>query len=168
MHWIEVFLKIARWVPALLTMGAVLYGGYLTATGFLPAIWRLGKGLRKREIAIFAKGDEVTNLKALFEDSKLFKQKNIRTVTQADSIGAAEGATVFLIHSPDWTTEELQRILSSKRDRTALVVYVPQSRGRLDEKAIQLLEQHRNVTLVNFRGRLLNDVLVSMITTGYE
>jgi hypothetical protein len=30
------------------------------------------------------------------------------------------------------------------------------------------INEARNATIVNFRGRLLNDVLVSLLTTGYQ
>ena len=33
---------------------------------------------------------------------------------------------------------------------------------------MSLLDKKRNVVVNNFRGRLLNDIVVSMITTSYE
>lgn len=50
--------------------------------GICPAIYRLGNGLSKRKIAIFAKGDNTMSLKNLLIDSRLFRQKNIFEITK--------------------------------------------------------------------------------------
>jgi len=56
-----------------------------------------------------------------------------------------------------------------KKDSTPLIVYAPQNEGRIEpQEVIDEINQHRNSVIVNFRGRLLNDILTSMITTSYE
>ena len=48
---------------------------YTFAKGILPAVWRLGNGLAKRKIAVFARGDNAASLRALLVDSKLLNAK---------------------------------------------------------------------------------------------
>lgn len=168
MDWIDIGFRILRWGLTAIAAGATAYGVYLAVIGFLPALWRLGNGLRRRKIAIFAKGDDLTSLSSLFADTKLFSKNSVLQVSTLGDVGRAEDAATFLVHWPDWEHGDLVRILALKKDRTALVVFAPQGRGRVPEDTINLLEQHRNVVLVNFRGRLLNDVIISLITTGYE
>jgi len=168
MEFVQAALPYFRWGGILIAIAGALYAGYLTFSGFLPALWRLGKGLRRKKIVVFAKGSTLTSLVDLLGDTKLFTKKNIMSVSMLNDAGRAEEATTFLVHWPDWNLAGLRRILELKKDRTALVVYAPQAGGRVDNDAIQELEQHRNVVLVNFRGRLLNDIIVSMITTGHE
>jgi len=53
-----------------------------------------------------------------------------------------------------------------KNLETALIVYAPQSEGFIDKPMMERISNERNAIVVNLRGRLLNDILVSMITTG--
>lgn len=154
-------------VSTLIVIAACIYAISLWLRGLLPVLLRLGNGLAKRKIAVFAKGDVVDGLEALFADSKLFDRKNIIRISHIGDFSRAEAASVFLVYWPDWPGE-LGPILAQKRDATALIVYAPQGSGHLPPDAIALLERERNVTLANFRGRLLNDVVISLITTGYE
>jgi len=170
MDWLDIAgqaFKALRWISPLVVFGATAYAIYLCVTGFVPVLIRLGNGLKKRKIAIFAKGDALQSLEGLFGDSKLFNTKNIIRITGSDDFGRAEDASVFLVYWPDWQNE-MARILGHKRDQTAMVVYAPQGHGFIPPETMALLEQHRNVVLANLRGRLLNDVVVSLITTGYE
>lgn len=164
---IKAFLDIVGYASTVIVVAGALYAGYLVLSGFVPVLIRLGNGLKKRKIAIFAKGDAQSSLNALFKDSDLFDEKNVVTITDVQDIGRAEKASIFLVHWPDWS-DSMPQILSRKRDRTALIIYAPQGRGLLPAEAIAELEKHRNVVLANLRGRLLNDVVTSLITTGYE
>ena len=79
----------------------------------------------------------------------------------------AEDMTLFLVHWKSFESE-IENILELKKDYAALVIYAPQSEGFIDKAALEKINQQRNAIIVNFRGRLLNDILTSMITTGYE
>ena len=147
---------------------AVGYGIYLWARGSLPALIRLGSGLARRRIAIFAKPASLESLTALLADSRLFRSTNMIGIPTRNDFGRADSASVLLIHFPDWEQNELESIVSNKPDSTPLVVYAPQSAGRVPDEFIQLLESQRNVVLTNFRGRLLNDIVISLITSSYE
>ena len=135
-------------------------------TGLLPAILRLGNGLARRKISIFAKPDNLVSLRDLLIDSGLFWKENVVEVTKKDDFGKSEGSTLFLVYWPDWKDEILQ-IRDKKRDNEALVIYAPKSKDPIPEEIMAELDKVRNVTVVNFRGRLLNDMVIGMITTGY-
>jgi hypothetical protein len=68
----------------------IAYAISLWARGILPAILRLGNGLAKRKIALFAKNDNLASLKHLLTDSKLFREKNICEIAKAGDFGRAE------------------------------------------------------------------------------
>lgn len=135
--------------------------------GILPAVLRLGNGLAKRKIALFAKSGDSESLKTLLTDSGLFNEKNIICVTKSMDFGKAEKATLFLVYWPDWKTD-IDEILRKKNDGTALVVYAPPDLGRVPDEDSKKINGHRNSILTNFRGRLLNDIMASMITTSYK
>ena len=134
--------------------------------GILPVLLRLGNGLAKRKIAVFAKGDNTISLRNLLLDSGLFSNRNIKEITTKGDIDAADNTTLFLVYWPDWK-DYLGDILRRKNDETALVIYAPRDLGGIPENEMKTLNEKRNVMVTNFRGRLLNDLVVSMITTTY-
>lgn len=169
-QYTEKFLNVITIVGIIETIVLILGIGYATILwmrGIFPALLRLGNGLAKRKIAIFAKNDNILSLKNLLCDSGLFKQKNIFEVTHSDDIGKAEEASVYLVHWHDWS-ENINEILEKKPDKCALVVYAPYDKGRIPDDQMKNLDGERNSAVTNFRGRLLNDIVTAMITTGYK
>ena len=80
------------------------------------------------------------------------------------NIPSAKSADLLLVYWPTFK-DKLNNVLNVKNHSVSLVVYAPQEEGRIDEESMNKLNKHHNVTITNFRGRLLNDVFVSMITT---
>lgn len=143
------------------------YGAVLWARGIAPVLLRLGNGLSRRRVALFARGDMLTSLGSLLDDSKLFRRGKVVPISLPLDLGKAEGTSLFVMAWHDWK-EELPQILARKRDGTALIVYAPQELGFIPPADLAKLNSHRNVVVCNFRGRLMNDIVVSMITTSYE
>lgn len=145
---------------------AFLYTSYLVISGIFPVWYRLGIGLSKRKVAIFA-SSEFGSLKSMLVDSKIFEINNIIQINKND-LRKAETETLFLVHWKDYQ-DKMHEILNFKKDSTALIVYAPQHEGRIEDPAIlQRINDHRNSIIVNFRGRLLNDILTCLITTSYD
>jgi hypothetical protein len=151
---------------AILIVG-IIYAIVLWVRGVFPALLRLGNGLAKRKIALFAKGDNGSSLKHLLMDSKLFKQKNICEITKREDVGRAEDSTLYLVYWPDWGGD-IDEILRQKPDSCPLVVYAPYDQGRIPDAQMKLLDGKRHTAVTNFRGRLLNDIIGFLITTSYE
>jgi len=62
-------------IDTVILLLAIFWTIALWARGILPAILRLGNGLAKRKIAIFAKNDNLTSLRHLLTDSQLFRKQ---------------------------------------------------------------------------------------------
>lgn len=154
---IETFILLAGFVWAMI----------LWIKGISPALFRLGNGLAKRKIAVFAKNDNLSSLKKLLLDSKLFNAKNICEITKKEDIGVAEQASLFLVYWHD-CKDYIEDILRKKPDACALIVYAPRNLGPIPEEQMKNLDGHRHTAVTNFRGRLLNDIVTAMITTSYE
>jgi hypothetical protein len=133
--------------------------------GVAPVLWRLGNGLANRQIALFARGDNLSSLKLLLNNSHLLRSKNIIEVTSPKDIGAAAKATVFIVFWHDWASD-IDEILAHKEDRCALIVYAPYDRDPIPTEQMIKLDGKRHTAVTNFRGRLLNDIITSMITTS--
>ncbi|HXR65450.1 MAG TPA: hypothetical protein VN729_05990 [Ktedonobacteraceae bacterium] len=165
-----ILLLILDWtgrVTALLFLLALIGGLYAWIKGILPVLVRLGNGLAKKKIAIFAKGDHLGSLESLLLDSKLFSKKNITGIASESDFGRAERATLFLVYWHDWP-DQITQILNAKKNGTALVVYAPHELGQIPRDKMDELNGKLNVMVANFRGRLLNDMLISLMTTSYQ
>lgn len=164
------FLKILAYVGIIETIVLIIglfYAVILWIRGISPALIRLGNGLAKRNIAVFAKGDNVNSLKSLLIDSKLFPKENIFEITDPKDTGKAEEASIYLVFWHDWENN-IEQILNMKPDKCALIVYAPYEKGRIPDDQMKNLDGKRHTAVTNFRGRLLNDIVTAMITTSYE
>ena len=161
------FIEIVATIDTIVLIVVIVRAVYLWITGISPVLFRLGNGLARRKIAVFAKNDNLPSLKSLLIDSKLFKARNIIEISGANDIGRAESASVYLVYWHDWIAE-IDQILEKKPDKCALVVYAPYYLERIETDTMKKLDGKRHTAVTNFRGRLLNDILTSMITTSYE
>jgi hypothetical protein len=161
------FIAIVGTVETIILICATIYGIVLCIRGILPVLIRLGNGLAKREIAIFAKGDNVESLKNLLLDSKLFREKNIRVITKKEDMEIAKRSAVYLVFWSDWAND-IDEILKMKPDECSLNIYAPFEKGRVPDEQMVKMDGKRHTAVANFRGRLLNDIVSSMITTSYE
>lgn len=160
-------LTIISYIATGIVVVSIIIAIVLWFRGILPVLLRLGNGLAKRKIVIFAKGDNVNSLKSLLLDSKLFNQKNIFDITNKVDIGKAEEASVYLVYWPDWA-DDIAEIINKKPDKCAMVVYAPYDKGKIPDEQMKNLDGERHTAVTNFRGRLLNDIISFMITTSYE
>lgn len=147
-----------------IVLASTAYAVFLWVRGITPVLIRLGNGLSRRRIAVFAKGDMLHSLESLLHDCRLFGKANVIGIPTRGDVGKAEEATIFLVNWEDWSGD-IQAVLDQKKDGTALVVYAPP--GSIPHEMMARLGNERNVAVCNFRGRLLNDLVTSMITTSY-
>jgi hypothetical protein len=166
MNAILTILNILGYIATMVVLVTAVLAIFAWFKGLLPAILRLGNGLAKRKISIFAKSDNLSSLINLLVDSGLFLKSNVTEITKEKDFGKSESSTLLLVYWPDWKNKMIQ-IRNLKKDNEALVIYAPKSTGNIPENIMAKLDEKRNVTVVNFRGRLLNDMVTAMITTGY-
>lgn len=158
------FFAIVGGVSTVFAIFGFGYTIYTIISGVMPVWIRLGRGLSNKKIAVYAES-EFDNFKDLLVDSGLFKEKNIEKITSA-SLGKGERHTMMLVNYNEFD-DKIQDILRFKKDSDALIVYV--SNGvRISQNIMDNINNHRNSILVTFRGRLLNDIVTSLITTAYE
>ena len=167
METVKTILAVVGIAESVVLIAGLAYGAVLWTRGIFPALWRLGNGLAKRNIAIFATPENSASLRRLLLDSGLFKSNNILEIARSEDIGVAERASVYLVFWHDWA-ERIGEILEKKPDGCALIVYAPRDRGQIPENLMKELDGHRHTAVTNFRGRLLNDIVTAMITTSYE
>ena len=163
--------EIFNYGPTILRWLFIAIGGFTTLMlfigairGIIPVLWRLGKSLHNRKIALYAESSG-QSLKSMLTDSKLFKEKNIHIISN-EEISKGSDYTMMIVYYPDFK-ESIKEIINQKKDEDSLIVYAPQSNGRIENDVLDAINKERNSIIVNMRGRLLNDVLTAMITTNY-
>lgn len=157
------FFIILGGISTVFIVVSFIYILYLVIKGILPVWYRLGIGLSKRKIAIFAK-NEYESLRNLIADSGIFSDC---IQINRDNIKKAENQTVYLVYWKEFE-DKIDDILAIKKDITPLIIYAPVNEGRIDDNNMNKINSHRNSIVVNFRGRLLSDILISLITTIYD
>lgn len=167
MNWLTEFLTVVGWIDAAGLIVGGAYAVYLWLSGIGPVLLRLGNGLARRKVAIFARGDNQTSLRRLLVDSKLFPAKNVLEVPTENDMECAKDASIYLVYWPDWR-DHIKEVLARKPDECALVVYQPYDQARISDEQMKELDGRRHTAVTNFRGRLLNDIVTSIITTSYE
>ena len=167
METIKLLVDLVKYSSVLLIVISFVAGIYLWFKGVFPALLNLGNGLAKRRIAIFARGDDLTSLKALLVDSGLFRAENLIEVTSRKDLGKAEEASLYLVNWHDWS-DCIKDVLAMKKDKCPLLVYAPYNMGRIPDEQMVFLDGERNTAVTNFRGSLLNDIVSAMITTSQQ
>lgn len=158
------FLEYAHLAVFLIGIITIIFGVVAVVRGIAPVLWRLGNGLANRKIALFATRENATSLKNLLLDSKLIQNNNIVEVNRPEDMGRAEAATVYLVVWHDFA-DDIDAILNQKPDSCALIVYSPYDQEQIPSAQMKKLDGKRHTAVTNFRGRLLNDIITSMITT---
>ncbi|MFH1909590.1 MAG: hypothetical protein ABIJ72_00115 [bacterium] len=139
--------------------------------GIAPILWRLGLGRWLRKIAIVANTEMYSSLKKDLVDSGIFRTKNISPIS-SQALSEVKDSDLLLVHYQSFTEDEIKTILANKKSKAGMVFYFPEfapEEGRMISKEIlKQINTRENTTVVNFRGRLLNDVITTLITTSYE
>lgn len=159
------FFIIVGGISTLIAIVGFCYGIYVVLKGILPVWIRLGRGLHNRKIAIYAE-ENYNSLESNLIDSGIFKKNNIIQIHN-NSIEKGRDYTMMLVYYPE-CQDCLKSILKTKRDSDALIIYAPRENGDISKEILEKINLQRNSIIVNFRGRLLNDIVTSMITTVYE
>lgn len=133
------------------------------ALGITPPLIRLGLGLRNRKIAVISSVENFRGLKECLVDSKLFRECNIVNLG-TDNLEKGRKFSLLLV---DWssTKEAIEQIVTVREsDQTPLIIYAKPA--TIPNDIMSSIADRPNTVVVNFRGRLLNDIITSLITTA--
>lgn len=139
--------------------------------GITPLLWRLGLGRWLRKIAIAANSETYNSLKADLVDSGIFREKNISQISK-NHLSKVKDHNLMLVHYQSFNMQEIKTMLSNKKSKAGMIFYYPeyspQEGKKIPDEMAKDITSKENATIVNFRGRLLNDIITTMITTSYE
>jgi hypothetical protein len=133
----------------------IIYRIVCIALGLTPLVFRIGKAIWRRKVAIIGSSEVFSSLKDCITDTEIFNKKNV-------------------IHIPidnivDWETSRNQIdqiFVARKNHNTAVIIFA--KAGSIPQDKMAEIANRSNTVVVNFRGRLLNDILNSLITTSFD
>jgi hypothetical protein len=166
---LEIVRCILEAIGVLTTLVALLalvvnFAGWLL--GIAPLMKRLGLGRWYREICVVA-GKEYKDLETDLVNSGVFRGKNIRQVS-LKNLADIKNADLLLVDYR-YVADKIDEVLSNKQSRAGMVVYYPIiDKDRISDDVAKRINNQSHTTLTNFRGRLINDILITLISTSYE
>jgi len=139
--------------------------------GITPLLWRLGLGRWLRKIAIAADSENYNSLRADLIDSGIFRKENILQISK-NHLSKVRDHDLILVHYQSFNDQEIKTMLSNKKSKAGMIFYYPEYSPHEEKKIPYEMAKNigskENTIIVNFRGRLLNDIITTMITTSYE
>lgn len=139
----------------------------LTITRLGKAVWRFGLALSWKKIVVIASDEDYHDLEEDLSDSGLIKKKNIMRVS-AKQLAKAKEALLLIIVYEYLSKDEFEEVVKEKNVRCGLIVYCPPGKGPISSEEMALLNKTTFTVLCNFRGRLINDVLLMMLSTSFK
>jgi hypothetical protein len=118
-----------------------------------------------RKIAIVAKNDEYSQIESDLKWSWIFK--NITSILPW-SLWSVKDHDLLVVHYESFSEEEIKEIISYKQAKAWMIFYHPNADTRIAPEMMKIIWNKQNTTVVNFRWRLLNDIVTTLITTSYE
>lgn len=165
------FFVIVGGLFTLVSVFAILTTIAFWILGITPLLWRLGLGRWTRKIAIVAGSEVYANLEKDLIDSGIFRKGNIYRISNK-SLSDVREHSLLLVHYQSFSEKEIETILDHKTSAAGMVVYFPSFSSKKGEfipnEMRDKISDTPNTTLVGFRGRLLNDLITTLITTSYE
>lgn len=158
-------------ISAIVILSGVVVNFVFWILGIAPLLWRLGFGRWARKIAIVAKTEVYGQLKKDLADSGVFRESNISQIS-SKSLAEIKDRDLLLVHYQSFSESEIKTILANKRSKAGMVFYYPEFSNKrakkISDEMFKQIGNKENTTVVNFRGRLLNDIITTLITTSYE
>ncbi len=158
-------------VIGVLTIVATFVAGFMTFFGWLTGVSlvmkRLGLGRWYRKVLIVGKESETKSLRRDLEDSGVFRKSNIDEV-DGRNLTDIKQASLILLDYWSLTEGQVSTVLANKQKQAGLVVYSPMGKGRIPDEISATINNEPFTTLVNMRGRLVNDLLITLISTSYD
>lgn len=157
-------------IGAITIVGAIIVG-LATFFGWTAGIFmvmkRLGLGRWYRKVLIVGSTSETKSLRKDLEDSGVFRKSNISEV-DGRNLSDIKEASLILLDYWSLTKPQVSTVLANKRKQAGLVVYSPMGKRRIPDEISEAINNEPFTTLVQMRGRLVNDLLITLMSTSYD
>lgn len=158
------YLDLAFRVFGFIALVAVAGGAVV---GVTQALWRFGLALFGKKILVVADGEDFNYIREDLIDSGLIKSRNIEHVSNKH-LEKTHDALLLIVVYGSLVSEDFRDVVKTKSSRCGLIVYCPPEKGHIEPQEMKLLSGSPFTALCNFRGRMVNDVLLMMLSTSFK
>jgi len=163
------FFTIIGGIATIISVLAILALTIAWVFGIAPIAWKLGLSRWRRKIGVAADADNWHLIKKDLVNSRVFREKNIEHIS-AGNLASVRNYSLILVHYTSFNQDQFMEILRTKRSEAGMIVYYPEfqqnDEQRIPSDTMKRINERENTTVVNFRGRLLNDLVTTFITTS--
>jgi len=147
----------------------VIVGVVVCVRYLIPVAKRFGLGMWRRQIAIVSDNSTLAeSLKIDLASTGILRRKNIVTIPRLN-VKDLPKWSVVVIDCECFDSDELLDDFIRRMDVSiGVVLYCRAGRKRLSDDLMNEINGSSRVILTNFRGRLVNDVIASLVSTPYE
>jgi hypothetical protein len=169
----ESFSALLEIIGLVTTLYAVLWFFWMLicwALGIYPVFTRLGFGRWFRRIHVVATLEKYNELKDDMVSTGMFRASNIYHVSNG-TLTKLKEASLALVHYQSFSEDEIRTIISNKRANAGYIFYFPEfvpGQNAIPTDTLKLINNEQFTTVVNMRGRLMNDIMVTLLSTGYD
>lgn len=169
METVRAFLELVGMLTTLLAVLAFFGAVLAWILGISPLLYRLGLGRWQRRISVLSDDTNFSSLRDDLVSSGVFRAKNIELVT-SKNLSKVRECSLLLVHYGSFDVNQMKTIICNKRSRAGMVVYFPDfsPTNQVPDDVLKLINDEPHSVLVNFRGRLINDILITLLSTSYE
>lgn len=157
--------QIIGGIGVVLTAIGVMYKIGIWTVGIAPIVMRFGFASVNRKIGIFADGGNGPMLLATLEDSGLFKKRNIQSIGIND-YGKIKDVSICLVDWASYKDRADEIFLGRSNNQIPIIIFA--APGSIPNDRMAQIANQPSTVVVNFRGRLLNDILTSLATASYD
>jgi hypothetical protein len=159
------FFIIVGGISVFIAFIAIVYKVICFFWGVTPLVLRLGIALWKRKVAVFGNAESFSIFKLMLIDSGVFKESNIDRIDLMD-LAKAKKFDIYLV---DWASSSsyINAIFDCRPSQQTPVIIFAAPKSIPDDE-LSSIANKSNTVIVNFRGRLMNDLLTSLVTTSYD
>lgn len=169
MEVIKAFLELVGLITTLIAVLTFFAAVIALILGISPLLFRLGLGRWRRKITVLSNSDSFASLRDDLVSSGVFRANNINHVTNK-SLAQVSECNLLLVDYGSFTDEQMKTIIKNKKSSAGMIVYFPDfsPTNRVPDDVMKLINDEPHSVLVNFRGRLINDILITLLSTSYD
>lgn len=153
---------VIGWVTAFILLASFVLALFAWFKGVLKPIYRLGLGLSRKKITVVAGIEDCESLINLVQNSRIFGTTITKICSREDAEDIRRADVILFKYSGSPFT--LSEVLNKKNPEASIVIYAKPGEIR-EPTEWSLMDEYRNISVCNLKGRLLNDLLTLMMTT---
>ena len=154
-------LNVISWLITLITAAGLFITVFLIVSGLFKPMVRLGLSRSMQNICIVGTPEHTRVVKEDLADSCVVPKRRLKELTEK-SLESVDDSAILIACADGLNDGEVLEAVQSKGKMAGAIMYTT---NRLDDSFRNKLNKHQHVSMVNMRGRLINEIMALYMTT---